>query len=80
MEWKLAEAKNKLSEVVTRAGTEGPQWITRHGEKFVMLSEKDYLKLAGDKPSLVEYLLNNTPSFEGVDLTRDKTPMRDPGL
>ena len=31
--WQLAEAKNKFSEVFTRAMTEGPQRIRRRGEE-----------------------------------------------
>lgn len=31
MSWQLAEAKNKLSEVMTRALTIGPQRICRRG-------------------------------------------------
>jgi len=29
--WTVAEAKAKLSEVIDRAATDGPQTITRHG-------------------------------------------------
>jgi len=51
MEWLLAEAKNKLSEVVSLALTSGPQRIKRRGQAVILLSEDDYLKLIGEKPS-----------------------------
>jgi prevent-host-death family protein len=76
--WQLAQAKNKLSEVFTRAMTEGPQRITRRGEEAVLMSLADYEKLAGaSKPAMTfaEFLMSG-PSFEGVDLTRQRSPMR----
>ncbi|MBP7001248.1 type II toxin-antitoxin system Phd/YefM family antitoxin [Amaricoccus sp.] len=77
--WQLAEAKNKFSQVFTRAMTEGPQTITRRGEEAVLISRAEYERLAGKprpKMTLGEYLLSG-PSFEGVDLTRDRSPMRE---
>jgi prevent-host-death family protein len=77
--WQLAEAKNKFSEVFTRAMRDGPQRVTRRGETVVVLSEAEYERLAGARPqkmSLGEYLLQG-PSFEGVDLGRDRSPPRE---
>jgi prevent-host-death family protein len=77
--WQLAEAKNKFSEVFTRAMTQGPQRVRRRGETVVVLSEAEYDRLAGaakPKLSLGEYLLQG-PSFEGVDLSRDRSPPRE---
>ena len=79
--WQLAQAKNKLSEVFTRAMTEGPQTITRRGEAVVVISKPEYDRLAGTrkKMSLGEFLLQG-PSFEGVDLERDKSEGREVDL
>ena len=75
--WQLAQAKNKLSEVFTRAMTEGPQTITRRGEEAVLISRTDLDKIAAKpKMTLGEYLLQG-PSFEGVDLSRDRSPGRE---
>ncbi len=38
MEWQLAEAKNRLSEVVHRALAEGPQRVLRHKDAVVVIS------------------------------------------
>ncbi len=76
--WQVAEAKNKFSELITRALTEGPQRVRRRGETVVLLSEAEYDRLSGlqkPKMTLAEYLMSG-PSFEGVDLTRDQSPMR----
>ncbi len=44
--WQLQEAKNRLSEVVRKARTEGPQVITLHGEDAaIVVSTKDYQKI-----------------------------------
>lgn len=76
MEWQLADAKNRFSEVVTRALTEGPQRVRRRGQTVVILAEEEYDRLTGEKPGFVDYLMSG-PSFEGVDLERDQSPMRD---
>ncbi len=76
MDWQLAEAKNRLSEVVNRALTEGPQHIRRRGDRVVVLSEAEYDRLTGKQQSLVEFLLDG-PELSDLDITRDQSPMRD---
>src|SRR6266446_5561356 len=49
--WQVQQAKTRLSEVIERARTEGPQTITRHGaERAVVLSIEDYRALVAHKP------------------------------
>lgn len=79
MEWNLAEAKNRLSEVVTLALTKGPQKVRRRHQMVVILSEEEYLRLRGEHPSFKNYLMEG-PSFEELDLTRDMSPSRDVDL
>jgi prevent-host-death family protein len=76
MVWKLAEAKNRLSELVTRAATEGPQTIRRHRDSVVVISEAEYLTLTGEKPSLIDYILQG-PRLDDLKIERDKSPMRE---
>lgn len=76
MTWNLSDAKNKLSEVLSRAGTDGPQRIQRRGEEFVVLRAADYEKLAGKRPSFKAWLLN-APTPDDIDLTRTCSPMRE---
>jgi prevent-host-death family protein len=76
MIWKLAEAKNKLSEVVSLARDEGPQFVTRRDEEYVVMTKEEYDRLTGEKPSFLD-VLRSGPSLEGLDLTRDKSPMRE---
>lgn len=76
MEWKLAEAKNRFSEVINKALLEGPQKVVRREESFIILRESLYQQLIGQKHSFKDYLMQGE-SLEGLDISRDKTPMRD---
>jgi antitoxin Phd len=79
MDWQLADAKNRFSELVSRALTEGPQRVTRRNEAVVLVAEAEYERLTGKRPGFIDFLLNG-PDFSGVDLTRDRSPMRDVDL
>lgn len=76
MDCLLAEAKNRLSEVMTLALTRGPQKVRRRNQAIIILSEAEYKRLKGNRPSFKNYLMQG-PSFEGLDLTRDESPSRD---
>lgn len=77
MDWRLADAKNRLSELVNRALAEGPQRIRRRTDTVIVVAERDYDKLTGNRPDFKQFLLEKGPSLEGVDLTRHRSPMRD---
>ena len=79
MNWKLADAKNKLSELVNRTLAEGPQTITRRKDEVVVISKEDFLRLNGEQQSFVEFLTSG-PSLKGVDLRRSQEEMRDVSL
>jgi antitoxin Phd len=69
--WQVQEAKTRLSEVIERAQSKGPQIITRHGaERAVLLSIADYRRLTAHKPGLKDYLLGG-PKVESFDIERD---------
>lgn len=80
MEWRLADAKNRFSELVNRALAEGPQRVLRRDDAVVVISERDYEKLTGTCPSFKKFLLGDGPSLEGLDLARDRAPMREAKL
>ena len=75
MDWHLADAKNRFSELVSRTLTEGPQRVTRRNEAVVMVAEAEYERLTGKRPGFVEFLLNG-PDLSDLDLTRDRSSMR----
>ena len=81
MEWQLAEAKNKLSELVNRALSEGPQRVHRRDDTVVIVSERNYEKLTGKRPTFKKFLLGaEGPDLEGLDLKRDRSPVRETKL
>jgi antitoxin Phd len=54
--WQIQEAKNRFSELLEDAETQGPQIVTRHGaEKAVVLSIADYRRLQEPAGSLVDF-------------------------
>ncbi len=70
--WQIQDAKNKLSEVITRALKEGPQLITRHGEKtVVVVSYAEYERLRKSQGKLSEFF--KASPLAGINLTRDKS-------
>jgi antitoxin Phd len=75
-EWRLYDAKNKLSEVVNLAITVGPQHIRRNKDQVVVISLDEFERLTGKKPSFIDYLLS-APSFDGLDLERDNSTGRE---
>jgi antitoxin Phd len=75
--WQVQEAKTRLSEVIERARTEGPQTITRHGAaRVVVLSIEDYNALTAHKPDFKAHLLGG-PKFDEFSITRDRDAGRD---
>lgn len=80
MDWRLTEAKNRLSEVVTKALTERPQRIVRRGEAVVVVAAETFGWLTGGKgDGFIAYLMSGPP-LEGVTVERDRRPMRDVAL
>jgi len=65
--WQLQEAKNRLSEVVDKAISQGPQIVSRRGkEAVIILSIEDYRKMNKPKKDLVEFF-RKSPLY-GLDL------------
>ncbi len=64
--WKLEDAKNQFSRVVQAALDEGPQLVTRRGEEaVVVLSFRQFRKLAERRRNLVEFM-RNSPLAEAL--------------
>lgn len=69
--WAVQDAKTRLSELIARAQTDGPQTITRHGmERAVVLSIEDYRALAANRPDFKAYLLGG-PKVDDFVVERD---------
>jgi antitoxin Phd len=76
MQWRLAEAKNRFSEVVNLALSEGPQIVLRRDDAVVVMDWREYEKLSGKRPGFKEFLMGAGPSLDGLSLKRDRSPMR----
>ncbi len=76
--WQLQEAKNKFSEVVDEAITDGPQVITKRGvETAIILSYADYRKLLLNQQKLSDFFRESPLVGVDLDMTRDTTPNRE---
>jgi prevent-host-death family protein len=74
--WQVQAAQTRLSEVIERAYTEGPQAITRYGaERAVVISIEEYRTLAALKPNFKAYLLGG-PKVDDFTIERNRDPGR----
>jgi len=74
--WQLKEAKNKFSRLVEMAQKEGPQIVTKHGKKaVVVLSFEEYQKMISLKVDLVEFFRNSPLKELDIDFSRLRPPL-----
>lgn len=80
MDWAAKEAEDRLEEIAEKALQEGPQRIVQDDDVVVLISEDEYrllkAKRAARENDFIEYL-KSCPSLEGVDISRDRSPMRE---
>ena len=71
--WKLQDAKAKFSKIVDDALKIGPQFVTRRGQKaVVVVSVEEYEALISNKPSFKEFLLRCPKMDDDFELERHK--------
>jgi antitoxin Phd len=76
--WQLEDAKNKLSEVIERALKQGPQLITRRGEKaVVVISYKEYARMKKSQSKLSGFFRASPLAKVDLNLKRDKSLPRE---
>ena len=65
--WRLQDAKARFSELVRRAGTDGPQHVSGRGRRAaVILSNEDHEQLTDAEPSIVDFILDGEPWSDDV--------------
>jgi len=70
--WPLQDAKNKFSEVVERALQQGPQVVTRRGEKaVVVMAYREYDRLRKSQGKLSEFFRDS--HLSGIEFERDQS-------
>lgn len=79
MDWQLADAKNRFSELMTQALTTGPQRVRRRNQAVVVVAEEEYLRLVGERPTF-KSLLFSGPDLADLDLDRDREAGREVDL
>ena len=73
LKWQLQDAKNRLSEVVRKARSEGPQVITLHGaDAAVVVSAVDLGRLSRRKGKLVDFFRKSPLVGVDLDFARSK--------
>jgi antitoxin Phd len=77
--WQLQQAKAHFSELIKKAGNEGPQGITVRGKpEAIIISIHDFKKLVSKpKPSFVEFMRRSPLVGMRLNLKRDKSLCRD---
>jgi prevent-host-death family protein len=69
--WTVAEAKAKLSELIDKAQSEGPQRITKHGRTTaVVVAAQEWERKAKRKGNLAAFLTASPLRGSGIRLKR----------
>ena len=75
--WTVAEAKAKLSEVIERAQSRGPQTITRNGRRAVVVVAADEWERKTKRTgNLAEFFASSPLRGSGVKVRRVKSRPR----
>ena len=70
MSWQVQDAKQRFSELIRKAHSDGPQVVTRHGEEIaVVIDIADYRRLKGETAEFKDYLRAG-PALDDLDLDR----------
>jgi prevent-host-death family protein len=81
--WTLQDAKARLSEVLRRAQTVGPQHVTVHGrEAAVVLSAEEFRRLTGGQTGQALIDVLHASPYRDLDLEPKsvRSPVRDVAL
>jgi len=71
--WTVAEAKAKLSEVIDKARSNGPQAITKHGRTaVVVVSPEEWERKTRRPGNLAEFFAESPLRGSGIKLPRTK--------
>lgn len=74
--WQLQEAKQRFSELIRSVETNGPQFVTRHGEEVaVVINIAEYRRLRGVGGDFKDFL-RSAPDFDQLEIERSPDPAR----
>lgn len=74
--WPLQDAKARLSELVRRARSDGPQHVTVHGrDEVVVISAEEFRRLTGERSGrLLVEAMRGSP-YPEIDLEPERMPL-----
>jgi prevent-host-death family protein len=76
--WSVADAKARLSEVIDRALSDGPQTITRKGRRAVIVvSAEEWERKTRRRGNLAEFFAASPLRGSGLEIERTKDGPRD---
>jgi len=75
--WQVQEAKQRFSELVERAVSEGPQVVTKHGRPTVAVVEIGEFRRLVRKPLDFKEFLLSAPDLSILDLERSQDTGRE---
>ena len=79
--WQIQEAKNRLSELVRKARSEGPQVITLHGkDAVVVVAANDSRSMAPKRGSLAQFLRKSPLAGIQLEIKRSRDTGRNVSL
>ena len=79
--WSLQDAKNRFSEVINRALSDGQPVITRRGEEVVVIiATKEFARLQKSRSGLVQFCRESPLVGVDLNLERNRSPLRDQKL
>lgn len=68
--WQLQEAKQRFSELIRSVETDGPQFVTRHGEEVAVIIEvAEYRRLRGGAEDFKAFLREG-PDLDELEIER----------
>lgn len=76
MAWQLQEAKQRFSELVRKAESDGPQVVSRHGRDVVVVVSVEEFNGRAEPPMDFKEFLMSWPDID-LDIERDDQPPRE---
>jgi prevent-host-death family protein len=71
--WQIKDARANFSTMVDRAISEGPQIVTRHGKKMVVVvAAEEWERREHQRGDLVEFFALSPLCTEGIDIERTR--------
>src|SRR5437870_13815669 len=75
-QWLLQDAKARVSELVRRVRSEGPQRVTVHGrDEVVVISAEEFRRLKGDLTGAALIVAMQASPHRDIDIEPRRSPM-----